>query len=91
MVNYYRHIENFIKNFMATHFAANAYIFRDVLDSCTVDKKYAETPLSSTRKETVKMASLQRNDELHSQLDSLLLDYHVLCYSAYTSKERIER
>ena len=69
----------------------NRCIFSDVLDTCSIDKSYANSVLSSARKNTVIAASHQRQDSLHETIEERDQIYHTLCYTAYTSKEKIQR
>ena len=68
----------------------NQCLFSEVLDSCSIEKTYAASALSSVRKQTVIKASHQREDSLHETINDGDLIYHTLCYSAYTSKEKIQ-
>ena len=70
-------------------------MFIKYLTSCSVDKVFADKDLSDTRKQAVIDSSIQREDThiciLSTHVNDVSLPYHKLCYTAYTSKEKIER
>ena len=70
---------------------SNQCIFREVLETCKIENPYASAALTSIRKQTVINASKQRDDSLHKDINDEDQIYHPLCYSNYTSKEKIQR
>ena len=66
-------------------------IFRNYLPTCSVDKVLAEKDLTEIRKKKVIESSEKRKDDLHLHINSFSQAYHNLCYTAYMSKEKIER
>ena len=66
-------------------------IFRRYLSSCSTDKEFADKSLTDKRMQKVIESSIARADDLHNHIDEVSLEYHSLCYTAYTSKEKIER
>ena len=72
---------------------SNECVFRNVLDTCNITKKYGLKELSATQKSTIQQCSHKRNDGFHSTIytDCDKWIYHTDCYSAYTSKEKIAR
>ena len=66
-------------------------IFKKYLTSCSVNKVFADKDLTGIRKQKVIESSIQREDELYTHINDVSLAYHKLCYTAYTSKEKIER
>ena len=66
-------------------------IFRNYLTTCSVDKILADKDLTEIRKKKLVESSEQRKDDLHLNINDLSQAYHSLCYSTYTSKEKIER
>ena len=66
-------------------------VFGSYLTTCSVDKVFADKELTEIRKKKVIESSEQRKDDLHLHINSLSQSYHNLCYTAYTSKEKIER
>ena len=72
--------------------SCNACIFKDVLGTCSIGKAYAVNELTPARKATVISSSIQRKDDLCRNLENMhTLRYHDLCYTAYTSREKIKR
>ena len=70
----------------------NECIFRDVLESCSVDKCYAVNELTKTRKDTVISSNIKQKDDFHKIIENFsTFKYHDLCYTYYTSKEKINR
>lgn len=70
----------------------NECIFQDVVESCAVDKCYAKNELTKNRKETVISSSIKRKDDFHQRIENFSsYKYHNLCYTYYTSKEKIDR
>ena len=67
---------------------SNGCIFRDVLESCSVDKCYAMNELTKT----VIQSSIKRKVNFHQIIENFsTFKYHDLCYTYYTSKEKINR
>ena len=72
---------------------SNECIFRNVLDTCSINKRDRSKELSATQKSKVVRCSDERQDEFHTKNNSELSawKYHVDCYSTNTSRERIRR
>ena len=72
---------------------SNEYAFRNILDSCSISKRYGSKELSATQKSTIVRCSHQRQDEFHTKNNAEFSTwkYHTDCYSAYTCREKIER
>ena len=70
---------------------SNCCLFKDYLDSCNVQNRYNSTKLTIKTKQTVIAKSKRRGDTLHKDINQLEQKYHTLCYSNYTSNEKIER
>ena len=66
-------------------------IFKRYLTSCSADKIFPDKSLTNVRKQKVIDSSIQRKDDLYTHINDISLAYHKLCYTAYTSKEKIER
>ena len=69
----------------------NKCIFRNVLETCKIEKNVSEKPLTIERKETILKSSEEREDNCFKVLDDLEEHYHKDCYIVYTSKQKIER
>lgn len=71
----------------------NECVFRDVLDTCSLNKKYGSKELSVAQNSTIQKYSMRRNDDLYQTVYSKSEErrYHNDCYWAYTSKEKISR
>ena len=70
----------------------NECIFRDVLESCFVDKCYAVNELKKAGKETIVSSSLKRKDNFHQVIENFsIFKYHDLCYTYYTFKDKINK
>ena len=71
----------------------NECVFKTILDTCNIHKKYGSKELSATQKSTLQRCSQERNDGFYdtSCTDFDKWIYHTDCYSAYTSKEKIAR
>ena len=69
----------------------NVCLFSNILDTCTIDKKFATQPLTETRVAKIQSSSKERGDnfELDSLDDNRL--YHSDCYTYYISKQKIQR
>ena len=66
-------------------------IFKRYLTSCSADKIFPYKSLTNVRKQKVIDSSIQRKDDLYTHINDISLAYHKLWYTAYTSKEKIER
>ena len=66
-------------------------IFKRYLKSCSADKIFPDKSLTNVRKQKVIDSSIQRKDDLYTHINDISLAYHKLWYTAYTSKEKIER
>ena len=63
-----------------------------VLESCSVDKCYAENELKKNRKDIVMSSSIKRKDDFHQIIENFsTFKYHDLCYTYYTFKDKINR
>ena len=70
----------------------NECTFRDVLESCSVDKCYAVNEQTKTRKDTVISSSIKQKDDFHQIIENFsTFKYYDLCYTYYTSKDKINR
>ena len=65
-------------------------MFKDVLTTCHNGKTYGRKELSDIQKNTVIQSSELRKDGFQV-FDFEHWKFHVDCYSAYTSKEKIAR
>ena len=48
----------------------NECVFRDVLESCSVDKCYAANELTKIRKENIISSSMKRKDGFHQVIEN---------------------
>ena len=70
----------------------NKCIFRDVLESCSVDKCYTVNELTKIRKGTVISSNIKRKDDFHQIIENFsTFNYHDLRYTCCTSKNKINR
>jgi len=69
----------------------NQCMFSEVLDTFSLEKTYATSELTPARKQTLINASHDRKDSFHETIDANNFIYHTLCYTQYTSKEKIQR
>ena len=66
--------------------------FWDVLESCSVDKRYAVNGLAKSREDTVIPSSIKPKDDVHQIIENFsAFKYHNLCYTCYTYKNKIYR
>ena len=70
----------------------NECIFRDVLESSSVDNCYAKNELTKSRKDTVISSSIKRKDDFNQIIENFcIFKYHDLCYTYYAFKDKINR
>ena len=66
------------------------WIFRDVLEGCTVDKCYSVKELTKTRKDTVTSSRIKSKDDFYQIIEKFrTFKYHDLCFTYYTFKVKI--
>ena len=77
---------------METNKVLNECVFKSVLETCNISKLYGRKELSDIQKDTIVRCSKLKNDGFHCKIfDFEHWKYHINCYSAYTSKERVAR
>ena len=70
--------------------STNTCTFRNVLQTCSIDKVIHSKPLSNTQRQTnLRCSSDERKDDHLKTNDDIEERYHTVCYSSYTLKEKI--
>ena len=67
----------------------NECIFRDILDTCSMNKKYGFKELSVEQSNTIQRCSMERNVSFYQTVYTKFEKrrYHNDCYCAYTSRK----
>jgi Zn-dependent M32 family carboxypeptidase len=68
----------------------NKCVFKDIVEICSVSKKYSPKFLTKVRREKIEVCSNRREDGFTLN-DSDELTYHNDCYVHYTSNKFIEK